>query len=155
MEQIIKTEAQMEALGARIAVTCATIGGCVYLNGELGAGKTTLVRGLLRRLGHQGPVKSPTFTLVEPYELNNKCIYHFDLYRVTDVNELELIGLRDYFVPGNLCLVEWPERGEGLLPTADLRIDIRYAEAGRWVRCDALTAPGKLMLTILKDQKSM
>ena len=139
----------MEAMGASLAQRCATNGGRIYLQGELGAGKTTLVRGLLHALGHRGPVKSPTFTLVEPYELGGQFIYHFDLYRVTAVEELEAIGLRDYFEPGNLCLVEWPERGAGLLPGADLEIEIIYAPLGRQVSLKAETAVGTAMLMSL------
>ncbi|MEO5573296.1 MAG: tRNA (adenosine(37)-N6)-threonylcarbamoyltransferase complex ATPase subunit type 1 TsaE [Gammaproteobacteria bacterium] len=139
----------MEAVGESLAAACARSGGRIYLQGELGAGKTTLVRGLLHALGHRGPVKSPTFTLVEPYELGGLFIYHFDLYRVTALEELEAIGLRDYFEPGNLCLVEWPERGAGLLPGADLGIEIIYALPGRQVSLKAETAVGTAMLMSL------
>jgi tRNA threonylcarbamoyladenosine biosynthesis protein TsaE len=151
MEKTIDSEAAMEALGARVADACAGSGGLIYLQGELGAGKTTLVRGLLRALGHRGTVKSPTFTLVEPYELSGQAIYHFDLYRVNAVEELEAIGLRDYFAPGNLCLVEWPGRGAGLLPEADVQIEIKYASVGRLVSLQAFTEPGRCILLSLKE----
>ncbi|HAK53520.1 MAG TPA: tRNA (adenosine(37)-N6)-threonylcarbamoyltransferase complex ATPase subunit type 1 TsaE [Gammaproteobacteria bacterium] len=99
-------------------------GGRIYIKGDLGAGKTTLCRGILRRFGFEGAVKSPTFTLVEPYELPELSIYHFDMYRLSDPSELEYIGVDEYFQPGNLCLVEWPERAQDRLPTGDLEIQL-------------------------------
>jgi len=123
------------ALGARLARRL-TGGGCVYLEGDLGAGKTTLVRGLLRGLGHKGAVKSPTYTIVEPYELGGVHIYHFDLYRLGDPEELELIGVRDYFSSDSLCLLEWPERGAGVVPSPDLTITLAVNGRGRKATLD-------------------
>lgn len=125
-------EAATVDLGARLGKSLIT-GGVVYLQGNLGAGKTTLCRGLLNALGHSGSVKSPTYTLVEPYEIHGRKIFHFDLYRLGDAEELEYMGIRDYFNRHNLCLIEWPERGEGFLPTADLIVKVSPVQLGSTV----------------------
>lgn len=142
----VASAAEMQALGARLAAACA--GGCwIYLHGELGTGKTTLVRGFLRGLGYGGAVKSPTFTLLEPYEINGRVIRHFDLYRLNDPRELEYLGIRDFQDPDAITLVEWPERGQGCLPAADVYVDIVYGpNDGRRVRLKAGSERGKALL---------
>ncbi|SEM87398.1 tRNA threonylcarbamoyladenosine biosynthesis protein TsaE [Pseudomonas sp. ok272] len=123
-------EDAMVALGTRIAQV--TQGhGIVFLDGDLGAGKTTLSRGIIRGLGHVGSVKSPTFTLVEPYEIGEIRAFHFDLYRLVDPEELEFLGIRDYLEDDALCLIEWPQKGAGFLPKPDLTITITPQDSGR------------------------
>jgi len=120
-----------------------TTGGRIFLFGDLGAGKTTLVRGLMRGYQHNGPVKSPTYTLVEPYESPGRNIYHFDLYRLADPEELEFLGVWDYFEAGNLCLVEWPEKGKGFLPAPDLQINLQAEGSGRRLSWQPNSAAGR------------
>lgn len=143
-------EAALEALGARLGAAMRS--GLVTLEGPLGAGKTTLCRGLLRGRGHRGAVKSPTYTLVESYVLPTGTVHHFDLYRLTDPEELEFIGLRDYLQTDALCLVEWPERAGGLLPAVDLVIAIQYLAVGRQVQLRALTALGAGALAAMDEK---
>lgn len=142
------SEEVQERFGARLAAAVA--GECViYLHGDLGAGKTTLVRGFLRGLGHQGAVKSPTYTLMEPYQVGGRPLYHLDLYRLGDPGELEYLGIRDLLGQGAVLLVEWPERGSGELPPPDLLIDIEYLARGRRLRLTAPTDRGQKVLSIL------
>ena len=123
-------EQAMSDFGARIArVTQGH--GLIFLEGSLGMGKTTLSRGIIRGLGHVGAVKSPTFTLVEPYEIGDVRAFHFDLYRLVDPEELEFLGIRDYFEDDALCLIEWPDKGAGFLPKPDLTITISPQDSGR------------------------
>ena len=123
-------EAATLALGASLAAGAAP-GHVLYLSGDLGSGKTTLARGLICALGHAGRVKSPTYTLVEDYELARLHVYHFDFYRFKDKKEWVSSGFREYFGPDALCIVEWPERAAGLLAPADLEIDLQLRGAGR------------------------
>jgi len=142
---------QQEELGAAIASVCPR--GCViYLQGQLGAGKTTLVRGFLRGLGYEGAVKSPTYTLLEPYELKGQTFCHFDLYRLSDAEELEYLGIRDLLQDEAVLLVEWPERGEGELPTADIQVRIHYLEQGRSLELNACSEKGREMLLALRQE---
>ena len=137
----VGNEAEMIALGQDCAEHSDLITS-LYLVGELGAGKTTFARGLLRGLGHDGPVKSPTYTLVESYPLQMRTVYHFDLYRLSEAEELEAIGVRDYFTASDLCLIEWPERGSGFLPDADVILTIEYAKTARNTRFEAHSEAG-------------
>jgi tRNA threonylcarbamoyladenosine biosynthesis protein TsaE len=120
------------------------------LSGELGSGKTTLARGILRGLGYGGKVKSPTYTLVELYKLSRLDLYHFDLYRFNDPQEWLDAGFRDNFGGGNICLVEWPERAAGLLPRADLKISLVAEREGRRLTIVAETEPGRHCLKQLE-----
>lgn len=120
------------ALGARLAPLLAG-GGLVTLRGELGAGKTSLVRAVLQAMGHAGAVRSPTYALAEPYLIGGLEVWHLDLYRIADPQELELLGLRDWLRPGVLVLVEWPERAAGWLPPADLEVLLEHDGEGRRV----------------------
>jgi len=121
----------------------------VYLEGELGAGKTAFCRGVIQAMGHSGAVKSPTYTLVEPYQLQGWRIHHFDLYRLADPEELEYMGIRDYFSEDTLNFIEWPDKGYGWLPGADIEIRIEYAGTGRKLTFSALTEAGQQIIKTL------
>jgi len=136
------------ALGAALAPHVGP-GLVVTLRGELGAGKTTLVRGLLRALGHAGRVKSPTYALVEVYEVSRLSLYHFDFYRFHDPSEWIDAGFRDVFNGQNICLIEWPERAGGQLPPADLEIALETKEPGRLATLAALSPRGERLLAAL------
>lgn len=133
----IENEYEMERLGALVAKSIGRDGIIIYLSGDLGAGKTTFVRGFLRALKITDIIKSPTYTLVEPYEVEQTSVYHFDLYRLKSGLELEAIGIRDYFHPFAICLVEWPQKGEPLLPSPDLMLNIIIKQNARFVEIKA------------------
>ena len=139
-----------EAFGARLAACCQA-GGLIFFYGELGAGKTTLVRGLLRRLGYTGPVKSPTYALVESYQLQACEVHHLDLYRLADPGELEWIGIRDLMGGDALALIEWPEQGKVVLPEPDLELTLGYRDEGREVELRAVSDTGSKWLSCLES----
>lgn len=142
-------EAATQSLGASLAAS-APRSGWLALHGDLGAGKTTLVRAFLRALGYAGRVVSPTYTLVEIYELDGRRIAHYDLYRLSDPEELEWMGAREDFGDDTLCLVEWPQRGEGMLPASDLELFLQHQDDGRTAQFVAHSSPGALWLDEVK-----
>lgn len=149
----IVDEQAMAAFGAALAAACEAAGLCViYLIGELGAGKTTLVRSMLRAMGWQGPVKSPTYTLIESYDVAGRPVHHLDLYRLSDPDELAFLGLRDLLQSTAMVLVEWPQRGEGALPAADVIVAIEYADQGRRMTVTAQSAVGEQMIRQLGER---
>jgi len=154
MQLRLDDETRQVTLGECLGEALAGVGR-VYLSGELGAGKTTLTRGILRAYGHRGAVKSPTYTLVEPYELARSRVYHFDLYRLGDPEELEFIGGRDLLADDALCVIEWPQRGEGWLPAPDLAVQLRLADSGREATLEACSAHGRAVLERLAAMPSL
>jgi tRNA threonylcarbamoyladenosine biosynthesis protein TsaE len=138
------------ALGAALA-TALEPGLTVHLQGELGAGKTTLARGVLRGLGHAGPVKSPTYTLVEVYELSRLNLHHFDFYRFHDPREWIDAGFRETFNGRNVSLIEWPEKAGSWLPSADIRIDLESSNSGRSVSLRSCSLAGQKCLARLAE----
>jgi tRNA threonylcarbamoyladenosine biosynthesis protein TsaE len=146
----IRGEEAQDALGRRLAdLLCPPL--TVWLEGDLGTGKTTLTRGILRGLGHGGAVRSPTYTLLEPYDLGHRRLYHLDLYRLGDSEELEYLGLRDLLDRDSLLFVEWPQRGGAILPPADLIIRLQYGDEGRVLDLLPLTTAGAELVTALAD----
>jgi tRNA threonylcarbamoyladenosine biosynthesis protein TsaE len=140
-------------LGAALAAGIAP-GRTLFLQGELGTGKTTLVRGLLRALGHPGRVKSPTYPLVELYSLSRLHLYHFDFYRFKDPTEWRDSGFRDYFNAQSACVVEWPERAGGLLAPADLAVRLELSGTGRRAWLSAPTPAGAAWLAQVRERYS-
>jgi tRNA threonylcarbamoyladenosine biosynthesis protein TsaE len=147
LTKILPDEKTTLAVGAALATVCKP-GMILFLQGDLGAGKTTFTRGFIKGLGYTGKVKSPTYTIVEPYEIYDQKLYHFDFYRLNDPQELEFIGLQDYFGQQAFILIEWPERASQLLPPADLSCYIVPHLNGRQIRLEANTEDGE---TALKD----
>lgn len=141
----------MGALLAKIIKNEIKQGIVVYLHGDLGAGKTTLTRGFVQAMGHKGNVKSPTYTLVEPYELADFNVYHFDLYRLSDPEELEFMGIRDYFNEQSCCFIEWPEKGMGSVAQPDLIINIEYVEDQRKITFESKSTLSEQLITKLKQ----
>ncbi len=130
MQTYLHNTEATEQFGAQLFKTQISKG-VIFLHGDLGAGKTTLVRGFLRAAGFTGVVKSPTYTLVEEYQIGDWKVFHFDLYRVVDPEELEWIGIRDYFDQEAICFIEWPEKGQGFLPEPDKVISLEVSGDGR------------------------
>ena len=153
VEKLLHSQNELEAFAAQLA-RHASAGLVIYLQGPLGAGKTTFARGFLRGLGYQAVVKSPTYTLVEPYSFDTDLIcYHFDLYRLADPEELEFTGARDYFNDSSICLIEWPEKAAGYLADADIECVLEHHPQGRKITLSACSARGKqLMLQIQPDE---
>ena len=149
LELFLENETETLKLGKQLARLCPPDQFTIHLEGDLGAGKTTLSRGLLRELGHQGNVKSPTYTLVERYDLANRTVFHFDLYRLTDPEELEYLGLDDYLSNNSLCLIEWAQQGGDFLPAPDLLISLLYKDDGRQLTISSLSIAGEKLLTNL------
>ena len=153
LELLANGDDAMVDLGAQIAKALEGRG-VVYLEGNLDMGKTTLSRGIIRSFGHTGAVKSPTYTLVEPYEFGSVNVYHFDLYRLASPEELEFLGVRDYFDGDNLCLVEWPEKGAGALPRPDLTITIDAVGAGRRLTLTGVSPHGQASCQRIQQLRS-
>ena len=148
----IDSETELEAFAAKMAKS-SNLDLVIFLEGNLGAGKTTFARGFLRGCGYQGLVKSPTYTLVEPYSLDDdKHAYHFDLYRLAHGEELEFAGVRDYFDGHSVSLIEWPEKAEGYLPEPDIVCQLEYQGHGRDIKVSAFTIKGnKVVLRLFSN----
>ncbi len=154
MNIVLDNEQETEAFGAELwrvlPEKCL-----IFLNGDLGAGKTTLVRGLLRAAGYPGTVKSPTYSLVEEYDLGDRRVFHFDLYRLKDPEELEWMGMNDYLAQKALCFVEWPQMGEGFLPPPDLSLLLELAGEGRSIQINDLAPSLKKIIKLSWKNKDL
>ncbi|MDQ2069395.1 tRNA (adenosine(37)-N6)-threonylcarbamoyltransferase complex ATPase subunit type 1 TsaE [Natronospira bacteriovora] len=152
MKRILPDESATGDLGRDLAAALtadASVpgqGAVIYLHGSLGAGKTSLARALLRALGETGPVRSPTYTLMEPYEVAGLTVWHMDLYRLGDPEELEFLGIRELDTASAVMLVEWPENGAGLLPSADLSIRLTHLQQGREAVVEASGSRGEALM---------
>ncbi len=151
MERHLGTPEETDALGDALAAALAGDGAVIALRGELGAGKTSLVRAVLKGLGYEGRVPSPTYTLLESYEPAGRSVRHLDLYRLSDPDELEFLGFRDLIEPDHVIFIEWPERGGDLLPRPDLAVKLEYEGKGRQIRIDAPTERGRRIVTRLSE----
>ena len=149
-EFILENEEDTQRLGELIAKYLETPLVC-FLEGDLGVGKTRITRAIIQSLGYQGNVKSPTYTLVEPYQLENMKVYHFDLYRLSDPEELDFLGIRDYFDDESVSFIEWPSKGEGWLPEADLVISLIFKQQGRICQLQENTKAGARLIRKLKE----
>lgn len=144
MEFILHSAEETEQFGA-LLFKILPKKSLVFLLGDLGAGKTTLVRGFMRQAGHKGTVKSPTYNIVEEYKIKQRLFFHFDLYRLVDPEELEWIGIEDYLQENSICFIEWPGNGEGYLATPDVVISQEVITEGRKITIEK-------MGEILKDR---
>lgn len=153
MRRRTQTAEETEALGARLALARPAAGAplaVLYLRGELGSGKTTFARGFARAVGVQVPVRSPTYTLLEPYPFDGGTLVHLDLYRLQSPAELDTLGVREWAAPGHLWLVEWPEHGAGRLPAADLVVAFAAGPAGHEIEVTGSSALGAAWLVELE-----
>ncbi|MDA8561506.1 tRNA (adenosine(37)-N6)-threonylcarbamoyltransferase complex ATPase subunit type 1 TsaE [Gammaproteobacteria bacterium] len=150
--KFILNESEMKNLAKDLAEHCVN-GMVIFLNGQLGAGKTTFARGFLHGLGFTGNVKSPTYTLVETYQTEKNLICHFDLYRLNDPLELEYMGIRDYFTNKNICLIEWPENGKGILPDADIICGFKVLDDKREIEIISKTSELNIILEKIENAK--
>ncbi len=154
MQVFLKNSAETELLGALLwqvlPEKCL-----VFLSGDLGVGKTTLIRGLLRAAGYSGAVRSPTYSLVEEYQLGEQYVFHFDLYRLKDPEELEWMGMDGYLSQSALCCIEWPQMGDGFLPKADVTIDMVVQADARVIEINILAVDVKNKLQELWKNKDI
>ncbi len=142
-EKLILESAEAQEAWGEMLASVLTAPGVIFLEGDLGAGKTTLARGVLRGLGYKGRVKSPTYTLVETYPVADRQLHHWDLYRLADPEELMFLGMEDLYDDISLMLIEWPEKGLGFLPPVDLRVQIQYREEGRELQLQPVSSRGE------------